>query len=316
MKKTTALDDTRAKGTAAGQTFRVLSLDGGGTKGFQTLGVLQGIETAAGRPLGECFDLIWGTSVGACTAGLLATGASVKDIIDIYRREIPALVAHQTPKHRSARLHDICRELFGDRMLSTLRPPVGVVCTDWNRNETALLRTYAKSPSINLTLSNAVAASCSAYPLFEPCYLDVNGGGEVELVDGGYGANNPTLYAIAESIRHFGKAKSNLRVVSVGGGIYPSAQPSGFRRLLKLAQGLGILEKTMLINTATTEQAVPLIFPDVSVIRFNDHFDRGGLSETIVEMSPAKHETLVECGTDSFASRESQMRTLLGWPPS
>jgi Patatin-like phospholipase len=43
--------------------FRILSLDGGGAKGFYTLGILNEIEAMIGRqPLCERFDLIFGTS--------------------------------------------------------------------------------------------------------------------------------------------------------------------------------------------------------------------------------------------------------------
>ena len=44
---------------------RILSLDGGGAKGFYTLGVLKEIEAMINQPLAEKFDLIFGTSTGA-----------------------------------------------------------------------------------------------------------------------------------------------------------------------------------------------------------------------------------------------------------
>ena len=42
---------------------RILSLDGGGAKGFYTIGVLREIEGLVGYRLCEKFDLIFGTSV-------------------------------------------------------------------------------------------------------------------------------------------------------------------------------------------------------------------------------------------------------------
>ena len=42
------------------QKCRVLSLDGGGAKGFYTLGVLKEIEAMVKGPLCESFDLIFG----------------------------------------------------------------------------------------------------------------------------------------------------------------------------------------------------------------------------------------------------------------
>ena len=58
---------------SADNPCRVLSLDGGGAKGFYTLGVLKEIEALVGMRLCEKFDLIYGTSTGAIIAALLGT---------------------------------------------------------------------------------------------------------------------------------------------------------------------------------------------------------------------------------------------------
>ena len=60
--------------------FRVLSLDGGGAKGFYTLGALMEVEALVGRRLCEKFDLIYGTSTGAIIAALLGLGKSANEI--------------------------------------------------------------------------------------------------------------------------------------------------------------------------------------------------------------------------------------------
>ena len=45
--------------------LRILSLDGGGAKGFYTLGVLFELEAMLNCPLHKHFDLVFGTSTGA-----------------------------------------------------------------------------------------------------------------------------------------------------------------------------------------------------------------------------------------------------------
>ena len=57
--------------------LRVLTLDGGGAKGFYTLGVLKEIEAMVGCPLHQKFDLVFGTSTGAIIASLIALGHDV-----------------------------------------------------------------------------------------------------------------------------------------------------------------------------------------------------------------------------------------------
>ncbi|BDB29039.1 hypothetical protein CTP10_R64520 (plasmid) [Cupriavidus sp. P-10] len=67
------------------KTCRILALDGGGAKGFYTLGVLKQLEALlGGEPLATKFDLIFGTSTGAI-ASLLALGNSAKDIHALQR---------------------------------------------------------------------------------------------------------------------------------------------------------------------------------------------------------------------------------------
>ena len=63
-----------------GKLCHILSLDGGGAKGFYTLGVLAQIEAILKKPLCEHFNLIFGTSTGAIIAALLSLGYKVADI--------------------------------------------------------------------------------------------------------------------------------------------------------------------------------------------------------------------------------------------
>ena len=55
-------------------------------------------------------------------------------------------------------------------------------------------RTGTFQPGFGCTIADAVRASCSAYPFFERTTIVTGAGDHVELVDGGYCANNPTLY--------------------------------------------------------------------------------------------------------------------------
>lgn len=66
-------------GLAAAAPLRVLTLDGGGAKGFYTLGVLKEIEAMIGCPLHQKFDLVFGTSTGAIIASLIALGHDVDE---------------------------------------------------------------------------------------------------------------------------------------------------------------------------------------------------------------------------------------------
>ncbi len=60
MDTTTSATNTSLPDTI--RPFRVLSLDGGGSKGVYTLGVLKEVEAIVKAPLCTAFDLVFGTS--------------------------------------------------------------------------------------------------------------------------------------------------------------------------------------------------------------------------------------------------------------
>ena len=65
--------------------FRVLALDGGGAKGFCTLGVLREIEGLVKQPLHNAFDLVFGISTGAIIAFPIVFGYPIDDIHALYK---------------------------------------------------------------------------------------------------------------------------------------------------------------------------------------------------------------------------------------
>src|SRR6266446_5730782 len=83
---------------------RILSLDGGGAKGFYTLGVLKEIEAMMKCPLYKRFDLVFGTSTGAIIAALIALGYAVDEIHELYKKHVPKVMAERSARARTAAL--------------------------------------------------------------------------------------------------------------------------------------------------------------------------------------------------------------------
>src|SRR5580692_10120815 len=90
--------------------FRVLSLDGGGAKGFYSLGVLREVEALLGARLSESFDLVFGTSTGAIIAALISLGKSVDEIHDLYCAHVPKVMARKRASEKSAALAQLASE--------------------------------------------------------------------------------------------------------------------------------------------------------------------------------------------------------------
>jgi patatin-like phospholipase/acyl hydrolase len=110
---------------------RILSLDGGGAKGFYTLGVLREIEGMIKRPLCESFDLIFGTSTGAIIAALLALGKTVKEISALYEKHVPTVMEKKSPGEKSLALAELAEEVFKGAKFENMKTGVGIVTTKW-----------------------------------------------------------------------------------------------------------------------------------------------------------------------------------------
>ena len=111
--------------------FRILSLDGGGAKGFYTLGVLREIEAVVGKPLCEHFDLIYGTSTGSIIASLLGIGKTVDEVIALYDEHVVKIVGRFWPWNKSAALRELTAEVFGDLEFDAFKTNMGIVTTRW-----------------------------------------------------------------------------------------------------------------------------------------------------------------------------------------
>ena len=97
---------------------RILSLDGGGAKGFYTLGVLKEIEAMLGCPLYKRFDLIFGTSTGAIIASLVALGYEIDAIHDLYKKHVPSVMRASNAQAKSDALAKLAQEIYGKKTFS------------------------------------------------------------------------------------------------------------------------------------------------------------------------------------------------------
>jgi patatin-like phospholipase/acyl hydrolase len=302
--------------------YRILSLDGGGAKGFYTLGVLREIEGMIGCRLCEKFDLIFGTSTGAIIAALIALGRSVDEIHELYVEYVPEIMRKKGRKEKTEALQTLAERVFGDTKFDAVKTGVGIVAAKWVVERPMIFKgsvTQAHGrratfvPGFGVTIGNAVQASCSAYPFFDRKFVTTAAGDHIELVDGGYCANNPTLYAIADATVALAVPRSLLRVVSIGVGVYPQPKSSFFSlmRWAKYLRSVQLLQKTLEINTQSMDQLREILFKDVATIRISDVFERPEMATDLFEHNPQKLSLLRQRGSESFAQREQKLREFL-----
>lgn len=298
-----------------------------GAKGFYTLGVLSEIEALAKEPLYKHFDLIFGTSTGAIIAALLARGETVDNVLSIYREHVPPIMKEQRLATRTKALHSHARAVFDEQTFDVFKTGIGIVATNWkdkrpflfkNRGAQAHASKSSFVPFFGVSVADAVIASCSAYPFFDLYEVTKSNGDEVLCADGGFCANNPTLYAVADAIGPLGVARPNLRLISLGVGSYP--EPKTWRKAKRLfrdpklarhAISSTFLQTILDTNTRSMEIVSRFLFSDVQTVRIDEVFSEPDLATDLLEHDLKKLNRLTQKGRDSYRKCEADIAKLL-----
>jgi patatin-like phospholipase/acyl hydrolase len=302
--------------------FRVLSLDGGGAKGFYTLGVLKEIEALIGAPLCQKFDLIYGTSTGAIIAALLGLGESVDCIESLYRLRVVDVMGEILPSKKTAKLEKLAKETFKDQRFDAFKTDMGIVGTRWKEDRPIIFKTnsgqaYAGAstfePGFGCTIADAVVGSCSAYPFFKPKIVTTGRGDKVEVRDGGFVANNPTLFAIADATESLGHLRENVRVVNIGVGEYPAPKlpATSARKWLSKLPTVKFSQRLLEVNTQSMDELRRVLFREVPTIRINTKYTQPEMATDMLEADRNKLFKLWSRGRDSAREQEARLKEYL-----
>ncbi|CEF60689.1 Calcium-independent phospholipase A2-gamma [Strongyloides ratti] len=220
--------------------IRILSIDGGGTRGIIGLTVLEAIEKTAGKKIYELFDFISGVSTGAILAVLLgikkiSVDECRRNYVDLSRRlftqqKLPGVSGLLTLHsfYNTSLWTEILKENVGDSMTCADSakykdiPKISIVSCILNSPQLQpfVFRNYELpvghdsqfKGGNNFKIWQAVQASSAAPGYFEEVRL-----GSIVHQDGGILANNPTAIAIHEA-KHLWPNEDIQCVVSIGTG--------------------------------------------------------------------------------------------------
>lgn len=230
-------NDTYPARADGGRPFQILCLSGGGYLGLYSIAVLRRLEDKIGEPIGRCFDLIAGTSVGGIVALGLASGASAAAIEAQFLADgdkifsatpVPAsegarkralalrlLRFRRAPIYASAPLLKTIRAIVPEGLLmSELETRVIVPAINLSKGKPQVFKT-PHHPSFKNDLNLAVediALATSAAPTFFPTHRI---GAEV-FADGGLYANSPDQLAIHEAAHFIVRDMRDIRMLSIG----------------------------------------------------------------------------------------------------
>ncbi|KAF2366661.1 Patatin-like phospholipase domain [Trinorchestia longiramus] len=276
-------------GPVSGRGLRVLTIDGGGTRGLVAVELLRRLEEQSGKAVHEMFDLICGVSTGAIVAVLVGIHRKSPDECERLYLELSEKIFTQTTlkgatglvinnSYYDSKAWDaILRENMGESPLldnvAVNQPKVCLVASHAVRSVTQayLFRNYVLphrvashySGTSRALLWQAVRASAAAPGYFAEFQLE-----DKILMDGGILVNNPAAIAVHEA-RQLWPDASFQCVVSLGTGRFQPVEPAA-----ALVMNWGNKLRSV-INSATDTEGVHTILHDLLpgnvYFRFNPH---------------------------------------------
>ena len=203
--------------------YKILSIDGGGTKGIVPATFLNELHQASGEIIHNHYDTFAGTSTGAIIAAALALEFNTDEIVKLYHEGAPRIFKKEKKwwqtgfglKDELYEKENLIKELerhFGDAKMGDIKKHLIVTAYDIVSEEPIYFD--SKNPNHKyLRIVDCVASSASAPTYFEPIKFNT-----FVAVDGGVaGMNNPSLVAI-KSILNLGYNIEDLSVLSIGTG--------------------------------------------------------------------------------------------------
>lgn len=299
--------------------MNILSLDGGGSKGVYTIGVLKELELTLGVPLHQHFGLIYGTSTGAIIAALIGLGKNMMEIEGLYFEVIPKVMRRRLAGTRSRELSLEASRVFGTAGFDKFLTPVMLVASEYDAARPMIFKSTVEAahglkasfnPGFGCSIATAILASTAAYPFFKKQVVETANQGRPTVWDGGFSANNPTLLAIADGINAFKVPQTDLRVLSVGVGHYKEPSKSVFHRLLFSVWPFRMIQKQFATNTNTVEALRRVLFPLVKCVRIDESYTDSEYATDLLESDVTKLRALLALGRTSFGKYENDVATL------
>ncbi|KAK6003120.1 hypothetical protein QM012_000965 [Aureobasidium pullulans] len=255
--------------------LRVLSFDGGGVRGLSSLMLLKAVmdRISPNKKPCEIFDMIGGTSTGGLIAIMLGRlEMTVDECIQKYQDFMTKVFTISWLKRKASDWHiggdkydakilescikEVVKDRLGDENAMLLDDREGAckvfvtaVRKDAVDNRApVLLRSYKNplelSEQAGIEVWRAARATSAA-----PTYFDSVPTGDIELVDGGLGANNPLGWLWNEVLSVFGPTRPTNCFLSIGTGIPKNV---GINGLLSLPSALA--------SAATNSELTHILF--------------------------------------------------------
>jgi patatin-like phospholipase/acyl hydrolase len=314
-----------------GQAVRVLSIDGGGTRGLLPAMVLADIEARTGRRVCELFDIIAGTSTGSVLGlGLAVPGERsgsprwrAADGVEIYKLHLPEVFEpHRGWQALAAGVSGLLREKYdehpleallqrylGDTRLSEALVNVVVPAYDLAGGDVLLFDSErAKADTaLDLPMRLVVRGATAAPTYFEPALIGPPDAVQEHLVvDGGIFANNPAMCAFMQAQRrHMG---SDVVMVSLGTGSASRCLRQEEVRSWGLAHWARPLLNLVLASASqATDHHLRSLLGDQRYFRFDADLDLYGCGHRLDDASEGNLAALEKAGRGLISAKSAEI---------
>jgi len=230
--------------------FKILSLDGGGIRGYLSAKILANIEKLLNEAnseninIGQRFDLIVGTSTGGIIACALAIGKSAQYVLELYENLIPKVFKPVSkgifaPKYDNNILKEELTKVLEDKTLKDVITHLCITSVDVENASPRFHKSgYFDRNSTRLDEKLVdIALATSAAPTYFPLVKTKH---STNLTDGGIVANNPSLVGLIDAMQITNNLE-NIVLVSIGTGEQP-CMPYKVEKLQKAGKIKWILE--------------------------------------------------------------------------
>lgn len=207
---------------AAAKKVHALALTGGGYRGLFTARILERFEQAAAKPVGQCFDLIAGTSIGGILSLAIAFEIPMATVVRTMTDHGKVLFKPKCrlsgvlrSKHDVAGLRELIRSMFPDgATLGDAKHAVAIPTINLSEGRQQVFKTRHNPEWIRDSKYSVldVALATAAAPIYFPI---ARFGGQL-FADGGLVANAPDLVALHETHKFFNVPDENVRMLSIG----------------------------------------------------------------------------------------------------